>query len=484
MNIKKLWKIIFTLIILICSISNTKAYLFGIKSFDNTIDNIKTIESKYDFNFPIVAFIFDPWSEKVAETLNNLNETFWKEKIYHISVSPNNYSAKQVTEWKFDKEYREFFELVKKNNLKVIFRTMHEMNGGRYPRWSYPENFQKARVHVRNLSREIWLNQNNILFDMSVNHRDMPTKWIPSQTAKLITCNQKTKFTEIEHKIFISTGAKIEKIEKRIPIKQSKVEKLLKRPIQYNIVYKNINVEYPIYKTEVEKKQNCYTFEDYYPGNKYVDIMWVTFYNRWKASYNRHRLYPEQILNDKNRDTLKRLKSFNKPIFIDEVATTAVRYNWSYNKQNSQELYKTESELKNKWLVSLKNFMLKNPEILGMVYFNIDYTHWLNYRMIWEADWSIINLNNNKFYTWTYELYNNQNLNNKIYNLFGNDRPSNNNIDKSQWGVLAELLIEKFGVEESLKRINWIIKITNNQNLLKLLNEVLFKLKTSWKEQK
>jgi hypothetical protein len=37
-------------------------------------------------------------------------------------------------------------------------------------------------------------------------------------------------------------------------------------------------------------------------------------------------LLPEQILNDKDWDTLKRLKSFKKPIFIDEVATTAVRY--------------------------------------------------------------------------------------------------------------------------------------------------------------
>jgi beta-mannanase len=38
-------------------------------------------------------------------------------------------------------------------------------------------------------------------------------------------------------------------------------------------VIETVQVEYPIYKTEIEKKQNCYTFEDYYPGNKYVDIL-------------------------------------------------------------------------------------------------------------------------------------------------------------------------------------------------------------------
>jgi len=433
------------------------------------------IEKKYDFNFPIVAFIFDPRDEtEVSNILNNLNDKFGTEKIYHISLSPNNYSAKQVAEWIFDQNYKKFFELVKKNDLKVIFRTMHEMNGGRYPRWSHPENFQKARIHVRNLSREIGLDQKNILFNMSVNHRDMPTKSTPSQTAPLIVCNQKNKFTEIEHKTFISTGYKTEKIEKKIPITQSRLDKLLWRNIKYNIVWQSIQIEYPIYKTEIEKKQNCFTFEDYYPGNKYVDIMWVTFYNRWKAGYNRHRLSPNQILNDKNRDTVKRLKSLNKPIFIDEVATTAVRYNWSYNQKSSQQSYLNDYNYKNNRLVSLKNFMLKNPEILGMVYFNIDYTNWLNQWMIWESDRAIINLNNNKFYTWTYELYNNQSKSNKIFNLFNNtNSEESEKTENNKAKLLADLLIEKFGAEESKRRIESILNISKNSNLKLLLNKVL-----------
>ncbi|HKL43926.1 MAG TPA: hypothetical protein VJ892_01460, partial [Candidatus Absconditabacterales bacterium] len=396
----------------------THGYLFGIKSFDNTINNIQQIEEKYNFNFPIVAFIFDPWSNEVEKTLNNLKEKFGENKIYHISISPNKYSAKEVYEGKFDQQYKEFFELVKDNDLKVIFRTMHEMNGGRYPRSSDPVNFKKAWIHIRELSREIGLDQKNILFDMSVNHRDMPSKGNPSQTANLIKCTPENKFTKIEYKEFVSTGYKTEIIEKKIPIPQSKIEKILNKEIEYNIVGQTIQIEYPIYKTKIEKKQNCFSFEDYYPGDEYIDLMGITFYNRGKAGYNRHWYYPDRILNDKSRNTLKRLKALNKPIFIDEVATTAVRYNGSYNKEKSQEVYRENEDLKNKRLVSLKDFMIKNPEILGMIYFNIDYTYGLNFRMIGEADWAIINLNNDKFYTGTNELYNNQNLNNKLYNLF------------------------------------------------------------------
>lgn len=56
---------------------------------------------------------------------------------------------------------------------------------------------------------------------MSVNHRDAPTKEDPSKKAKLIFCTQKVK-----------------------------------------------------------ANKNCHTFEDYYPGDEYVDLMGVTFYNR------------------------------------------------------------------------------------------------------------------------------------------------------------------------------------------------------------
>jgi beta-mannanase len=52
-------------------------------------------------------------------------------------------------------------------------------------------------------------------------------------------------------------------------------------------------------KLSNKKAKNCPTFEDYYPGDKYVDIVGFTFYNRGKASYNRERLSPSQIVNQK-----------------------------------------------------------------------------------------------------------------------------------------------------------------------------------------
>jgi len=116
-----------------------------------------------------------------------------------MTISPNSLTAKEVANGKFDTQYTAFFNAVKKNNLKVVFRTMHEMNGGRYPWSSNPTTFKQAWIHVWNLSRDAGLDQTNILFDMSVNHRDMPTKdKTPNQKSKLITCRQPYKKTVIK----------------------------------------------------------------------------------------------------------------------------------------------------------------------------------------------------------------------------------------------------------------------------------------------
>lgn len=40
--------------------SKSEAYLFGMKSFDNSIENIQRIEKEYKLELPIVSFIFDP----------------------------------------------------------------------------------------------------------------------------------------------------------------------------------------------------------------------------------------------------------------------------------------------------------------------------------------------------------------------------------------------------------------------------------------
>ena len=235
---------------------------------------------------------------------------------------------------------------------------MHEMNWWRYPWASNPENFKSARIHVRTLSRIAWLDEENILFDFSVNHRDMPTKWTPSQSASLIQCNQ--------------------------------------------------------------SRNDCYHFEDYYPWDEFVDVVWFTFYNRWKAVWNRLRLTPSQILYDKNRNTYERIKAFNKPIIIDEVATTSVRYSWNYDFNKSRNEYLKHDERKDNWIHQLREFLVNHPEITAAVYFNTDYTHGLSFKITWEADWAIVNIEDNKVYWWFHELeaFWEKDLNNILTNLF------------------------------------------------------------------
>ena len=463
-------------------VSITNWYYFGLKSFDNSIENIVQIQTQYNVDIPIVSFIFDPRSDNVLWTINNLTKNLWTWKIYHITLSPNSYSAKQVAEWIFDDEYKAFFQAIKDNNLKVIFRTMHEMNWWRYPRSSNPDTFKKARIHVWNLSREVWLDQQNILFDFSVNHRDMPTKWTPSQTAKLITCTPSNKIKKTEEKTFIKTWYRQETITKQVAIPQSFTDRLLNKKVEYTTVTETKTIAYPIYKTEIKEEQQCFSFEDYYPWDKYVDIMWVTFYNRWKATYSRSRYLPNRILNDTNRDTLKRLRAFHKPIFIDEVGTTAVRYNWKFDFWLSQNHYETDFDKKNTRLSSLKTFLIDNSDIFWAVYFNVDYTNWLSIRTPGEADRAIINLNNWKFYTWFYDLYNHQWEYRQIFRLFSweaiSQQPQKNTqnqstISRKEKNEMANVMIKRFWKEDSLRRAKWALELTDNENLKSLLNDLI-----------
>ena len=95
--------------------------------------------------------------------------------------------------------------------------------------------------------------------------------------------------------------------------------------------------------------------------------------------------------------------------------------------------------------------------------------------MIWEADRAIINLNSNKFYSATYDLYNHQSNNKKLLNLFNSKKDFNPSVNKNA-KLLADLLIERFGVEESVIRIQSLYKTTNSSYLKLLLEDVLFLL--------
>ncbi len=393
--------------------SKSEAYLFGMKSWDNTISNIQQIEEKYAITMPIVSFIFDPWGLHVEHMMNRFNEELWEDRIYHITLSPNMYSAQEVAEGKFDSEYKQFFQDIKKNNLRVVFRTMHEMNGGRYPRSSSPYRFKKAWIHVWDISREEWLTTNNILFDMSVNAWDMPIKkWKPSQNGVFVHC-----------------------------------------------------------QPNVKTKLKCATFEDYYPGDKYVDLMGITFYNRGKGNSNRRRGTPDQLINTPGWNSLDRLKKFNKPIFVDEMWTTAVNYTWAYDQKKSIDVYQKNMDMKNKRLIQLKEFLLRESKIVWAVYFNVDYTNGLSDWIIGEADRSVIDFRSNKFYTGILDVYETgkPNIYSSLYYLFNVQRVTINNqthLIKSQYArpvktLYAEMVKYSNNTSTQLAQLDS-IKYTNS----------------------
>lgn len=189
--------------------------MFGFKSWDNTPENIARTEKTFNIDLPVVGFIFDPWDDWSEATLIRAVDVLGKNRIYHVTVSPGLVTAKQVAEGIFDEQYKKFFLLVKQLDIHVVFRTMHEMNGGWYPWGSDPVSFQQAWRRVWEISREVGLTQKNILFNMSVNGWDIPTnEAFPHQKSVLYYCRPADK-----------------------------------------------------------KRLKCPSFEDYYPGPDYVDIM-------------------------------------------------------------------------------------------------------------------------------------------------------------------------------------------------------------------
>ena len=122
-------------------------------------------------------------------------------------------------------------------------------------------------------------------------------------------------------------------------------------------------------------------------------------------------LSPSKTISDTSRDTLNRMKQYLKPIFIDEVWTTAVFYSWAYSAKKSKEVYQKDFYKKNLRLTQLRDFFLSEPEIYWAVYFNTDYTDWLNFPTVGEADRPIINIFRNKIYLWFRDLYKSSNNN-------------------------------------------------------------------------
>lgn len=78
--------------------------------------------------------IYDGYSVFAKKSLHNLVQTYGTGISYHITLSPYHGTARMVASGVFDEMYQEFFDDVQSLNITVYMRTMHEMNGGRYPR--------------------------------------------------------------------------------------------------------------------------------------------------------------------------------------------------------------------------------------------------------------------------------------------------------------------------------------------------------------
>ncbi len=91
----------------------------------------------------------------------------------------------------------------------------------------------------------------------------------------------------------------------------------------------------------------------------------------------------------------------------------------------SQAVYKTNSDYKNDWLLSLEEFFHNEPQIVGGIYFNIDLTNGMSRRVHGEQDRSVIDPMSEKVYDGIFNVLNgasdNRSLTSPLYALFGKE---------------------------------------------------------------
>ena len=116
------------------------------------------------------------------------------------------------------------------------------------------------------------------------------------------------------------------------------------------------------------------------------------------------------------------MKTFHKPIYVDEVGTTAVNYEGPYSYAKSLEVYKTSKDAKNQRLFQLRDFLSEEPSIVGANYFNVDLTNGLQNRTIGELDRSVIDFQSHKYYDGIMAVYKSsekiQDNNSRLLNIF------------------------------------------------------------------
>lgn len=292
-------------------------FAFGMYPEMNSTNNQMVLEKEYGFTSPIVGYIFDTFEESDANHLRTAVQKLGTGRVYHVGISPFGLSAAEVASGSYDAEYNRFFQVVKDTKAKFLFRTMHEMNGSWFSWSGDPENFRKAWIHIYELSRKVGLDSSNILFIFSVNSEDLPTVTEGIIGGEMIFCTPK-----------------------------------------------------------LHQEIGCKAMEDYYPGDEYVDMMGLSLYNwgrgrpeswaRWKSFYD--------LFDNRSSDIYSRLQSYRKPIFIDEVGTTAVDFRGAWNFDKVVEAYEDDFGRKDYWIAQMREQIKRFPEIVGAMYFNRDKT--------------------------------------------------------------------------------------------------------------
>jgi len=401
-----------SIIIFFLSINNVFSYVFWVFSDkENNVNEIIKFEKMYQIKIPIIWFIYDTFTKNDLKSFEKQINLLWKDRIYHVSISPFWYTAKEVLNWAYDTEYRRFFKFVKKSWIKVLFRTAHEMNWSWYS-WSWdPQNYKKMWKRIWKLSREEGLNKSNILFIFSVNSIDLP-----KENWKLSVCNPWRK-----------------------------------------------------------KLTNCLSFEDYYPGNKYVDLMWFTLYNwgRGRPEYWAHWRSFSNLLYDKRTKMFPRLKSYGKKIIIDELGTTAVNFQGKWTYQKVLNAYKNNYKSKNLWFEQANKVLKNEPSIVWAVYFNRDKTNWLTNIQKWELDWSAFNFKTNKFYLSILKLF----VNNKINQLPFTKKKKIDIVKKYKKEIINFFkLVKKNKIKKNvlLNKLNTLKNKLNKQEEILLIEKLIY----------
>lgn len=306
--------------------------IHGIQHLD--VKQVQKWETKNKTTIPTIGLIFDQYGDAESVYLSKVVNSLGTGRIYHISLSPYWYTAQEVSNWLYNNEYKRFFWDIIKLDIKVVFRTMHEMNWWRYSRSSHPDEFRQAWISIYNLARHTMkINSDKLLFSLSFNSQDLPTKeQRPTQNSLYEYCSQ----------------------------------------------------------WRIDNVWWCPRMEDYYPGNQYVDLIGVTLYNWWRSRDASRSLWksPKTLLTE--GWLINRLSQRKKPISIDELWTTAVNFSGTWSQEQVRNNFLNNTEDKDIWLRERKLLFNEYPLIKSVMYFNMDATIGSTKQVLWQADWSII----------------------------------------------------------------------------------------------